>query len=125
MLAAAMALFMLSLTGVPPLAGFFGKFYIFSAALDAHLLWLTIIAVVNSVMSAYYYLSVLIAMYAREGGVEPVAPRTRPALVAALVIAAVGTVAIGLFPQPYITSATDAFASALGNPPHHHIVLNR
>ena len=125
MLAAAMALFMLSLTGVPPLAGFFGKFYIFSAALDAHLLWLTIIAVVNSVMSAYYYLSVLIAMYAREGGVEPVAPRTRPALVAALVIAAVGTVAIGLFPQPYITSATDAFASALGNPPHHHVVLNR
>ena len=44
-LAAAMALFMLSLTGVPPLAGFVGKFYIFSAALDAHLLWLAIIAV--------------------------------------------------------------------------------
>ena len=124
-LAAAMALFMLSLTGVPPLAGFFGKFYIFSAALDAHLLWLTIIAVINSVISAYYYLSVLIAMYAREGGVEPTALRTRPALVAALVIAAVGTVVIGLFPQPYITSAADAFASALGNAPHHHVVLNR
>jgi NADH-quinone oxidoreductase subunit N len=124
-LAAAMALFMLSLTGVPPLAGFFGKFYIFSAALDAHLLWLTIIAVINSVISAYYYLSVLIAMYAREGGVEPTALRTRPALAAALVIAAVGTVVIGLFPQPYITSAADAFASALGNAPHHHVVLNR
>ena len=125
MLAAAMALFMLSLTGVPPLAGFFGKFYIFSAALDAHLLWLTIIAVLNSVISAYYYLSVLIAMYAREGGVEPVALRSRPALVAALVIAAVGTVVIGLFPQPYITSAADAFASAIGSAPHHHVVLNR
>jgi NADH-quinone oxidoreductase subunit N len=124
-LAASMALFMLSLTGVPPLVGFFGKFYIFSAALDAHLLWLTIIAVINSVISAYYYLSVLIAMYAREGGVEPVALRTRPALAAALVIAAVGTVAIGLFPQPYNTSAADAFASALGNAPHNHVVLSR
>jgi NADH-quinone oxidoreductase subunit N len=125
MLAAAMALFMLSLTGVPPLTGFFGKFYIFSAALDAHLLWLTIIAVINSVISAYYYLSVLIAIYARDGGVEPVALRTRPALVAALVIAAAGTVVIGLFPQPYITSAAGAFASALGSAPHHHLILNR
>ncbi len=124
-LAAAMALFMLSLAGVPPLAGFFGKFYIFSAALDAHLLWLTIIAVINSVISAYYYLSVLIAMYVREGGVEPAALRTRPALIATLVIAAAGTVAIGLFPQPYITSAAGAFVSALGNAPHHHVVLSR
>jgi NADH-quinone oxidoreductase subunit N len=125
MLAAAMALFMLSLTGVPPLAGFFGKFYIFSAALDAHLVWLTVIAVLNSVMSAYYYLSVLIAVYAREGGVEPGPMRARPALVAALVIAAIGTVVIGLFPQPYISSATGAFASALSPAPHHHVVLNR
>jgi len=125
LLAAAMALFMLSLTGVPPLAGFFGKFYIFSAALDAHLVWLTIIAVINSVVSAYYYLSVLITMYAQEGGVEPVALRTRPALIAALVIAAAGTVVVGLFPQPFVTSAADAFASALGNPPRHHIVLSR
>ena len=76
-------------------------------------------------MSAYYYLSVLIAIYAREGGVELVAMRTRPALVAALLIAAVGTVAIGLFPQPYISSATGAFASALSNAPHRHIVLSR
>jgi NADH-quinone oxidoreductase subunit N len=125
MLAAAMALFMLSLTGVPPLASFFGKFYIFSAALDAHLLWLTVIAVINSVISAYYYLAVLIAIYAREGGVEPVTLRARPALAAALVIAAVGTVVIGLFPQPYITSAADAFASALGTVTHSHVVLNR
>jgi hypothetical protein len=57
--------------------------------------------------------------------VEPVALRTRPALVAALVIAAAGTVAIGLFPQPYITSAAGAFAPALGNVPHRHIVLSR
>jgi len=51
--------------------------------------------------------------------------RARPALVAALVIAAIGTVVIGLFPQPYISSATGAFASALNPAPHHHIVLNR
>ena len=123
-LAAAMAIFMLSLTGVPPLTGFFGKFYIFSAALDAHLVWLTVIAVINSVVSAYYYLSMLIAMYAREGGVEPVPARTRPALIAALVIAAVGTIVIGLFPQPYVSAANSAYASALGNARHSHIVLN-
>jgi NADH:ubiquinone oxidoreductase subunit 2 (subunit N) len=67
---------------------------------------------------------VLIAMYAREGGVEPVPARARPALVAALVIAAVGTIVIGLFPQPYVSTANSAYASALGNARHSHIVLN-
>lgn len=122
-LAAAMALFMLSLTGVPPLTGFFGKFYVFSAALDAHLVWLVIIAVLNSVASAYYYLSVIVAMYVREGGVEPAALRTRPALVATLVIAAAGTVLIGLFPQPYAGAALRAYASALSRVTHHHVVM--
>jgi NADH-quinone oxidoreductase subunit N len=124
-LAAAMALFMLSLTGVPPLTGFFGKFYIFAAALDAKLVWLTIFAVINSVASAYYYLGVIVEMYAREGGVEPVPLSARPALVATLVIAAIGTVVIGLFPQPYVAVASDAYASALTPVPRQHMVLRR
>jgi NADH-quinone oxidoreductase subunit N len=121
-LAAAMALFMLSLTGVPPLAGFFGKFYVFAAALDAHLVWLVIIAVLNSVVSAYYYLAVIVAMYVQEGGAEPVVLGARPALVATLAVAALGTILIGLFPQPYVAAASRAFASALSPTPHHHLV---
>lgn len=121
-LAAAMALFMLSLTGVPPLAGFFGKFYVFAAALDAHLVWLVIIAVLNSVVSAYYYLAVIVAMYVQEGEVEPVALSARPALIATLAVAAVGTILIGLFPQAYVSAASGAFASALNPVPRHHLV---
>ncbi|MCD6289584.1 MAG: NADH-quinone oxidoreductase subunit N, partial [Anaerolineae bacterium] len=63
LIAAAMAIFMFSLTGVPPLAGFFGKLYLFQAAVQAHLAWLAIVGVLNSAASAYYYLRVVVAMY--------------------------------------------------------------
>jgi NADH-quinone oxidoreductase subunit N len=116
-LSAAMALFLLSLTGVPPLAGFVGKFYIFSAVLNAGYLWLVIIAVLNSVISAYYYISVIVAMYMDEGGAEPSGLASHPALVAAISIAAIATILIGIYPQPYLTSATNAFASATGGTP--------
>jgi NADH-quinone oxidoreductase subunit N len=113
-LAAAMALFMLSLTGVPPLVGFVGKFYVFAAALNAGLTGLVIVAVLNSVISAYYYVSVIVAMYMEEGGVEIVKMSARPALVAAIALAAFGTVVIGAYPDPYIRAAVHAFDSALG-----------
>ncbi len=118
-LAAVMAIFMLSLTGVPPLAGFVGKFYVFSAALDAGLVWLVIIAVLNSVISAYYYVGVIVAMYMREGSATSAEAFIRPALTATLIIAAAGTVLIGLFPQPCVMAAANAFASALVSTPHH------
>ncbi len=113
-LAAAMAIFMLSLTGVPPLSGFLGKFYLFTAALNAGFVWLVIIAVLNSVVSAYYYISVIVAMYMSEGGVEPGALDRQPALIAALAVAAIATVLIGVYPEPYITGALHAFNSAFG-----------
>ncbi|HLH75981.1 MAG TPA: NADH-quinone oxidoreductase subunit N [Candidatus Binataceae bacterium] len=115
-LAAAMTLLLLSLVGVPPLAGFVGKFYLFSAALSAGYVWLVVIAVVNSVISAYYYLTPVVAMYAGTGGVEPGRVYARPALVAAIAIGVAGTIAIGLFPQPYMAAASGAFASAFGKP---------
>ncbi len=118
-LAAAMALFMLSLTGVPPLAGFVGKFYLFGAALNRGLVGLVIIAVLNSAMSAYYYISVIVAMYMEEGGVESAGMRGRPALLATVVIALAGVILIGLYPQPYIAAATNAFASAMSAAPIH------
>ncbi|MBI4179427.1 NADH-quinone oxidoreductase subunit N [bacterium] len=64
--AALMTVFLLSLTGIPPLGGFFGKFYIFSYAIQAGMIPLVVIAILNSVVSAYYYLKVIGAMYFRE-----------------------------------------------------------
>lgn len=113
-LAAVMAIFLFSLTGVPPLAGFVGKFYIFSAALSAGLVWLVIIAVLNSVMSAYYYIYVVVAMYMQEGGIAVPSITAKPALVAAIALAALGTILIGIYPQPCMAVATTAFNSALG-----------
>ena len=62
-----MTIFLLSLGGFPPTAGFFGKFYVFRAALlQPGLLWLVVIAIINSVISVYYYLRVITAMYFKE-----------------------------------------------------------
>jgi NADH-quinone oxidoreductase subunit N len=116
-LAASMAVLLFSLTGVPPLAGFVGKFSVFSAALNAGYVWLVVIAVINSVISAYYYLRPIVAMYADQGGAEVVRMRSRPALIAAIAIAVIATIAIGIYPQPYMAASTDAFTSALGKPP--------
>ena len=119
LLAGAMALFLLSLTGVPPLAGFAGKFYVFSAALNSGYVWLVIIAALNTVISAYYYISVIVAMYMEEGGVEARPLRGRPALAAAIAMALIGTVLIGAYPQPYMSAAATAFNSALPGEPTH------
>lgn len=113
-LAAAMAVFMLSLTGVPPLAGFVGKFYLFSAAVERGLVGLVIIAVLNSVVSAYYYLYVIVAMYMEEGAPAVARLAARPALVAAIALAAIGTILFGVYPEPPMSAAASAFASALG-----------
>jgi NADH-quinone oxidoreductase subunit N len=114
LLAGAMTIFLLSLSGVPPLAGFVGKFYIFTSALHQGYVALVIIAVLNSVVSVYYYFYVIVAMYMQEGGVEVERLGTRPALVAAIGLAALATIAIGIYPQPYIASAANAFHSASG-----------
>jgi NADH:ubiquinone oxidoreductase subunit 2 (subunit N) len=99
--AAAMVVFMLSLTGIPPTAGFFGKFYLFAAAVDAGLLWLAALGVANSVVSLYYYVGVLRALYLMPAPVaDPVA--VAPGLRAGVVVALVGTLAAGLYPQPVV-----------------------
>jgi NADH-quinone oxidoreductase subunit N len=110
-LAAAMALFMLSLAGVPPLAGFMGKLYVFGAAVQADLTWLAILGVVNSVVSAYYYLRVVVFMYMREGvpeeaGAAPVCL----ALQVGVGVASLAVVALGLWPAPILDLARVAAA---------------
>ncbi len=102
-----MAIFMLSLTGIPPTAVFFGKFYVFAAAIDNGLLWLAVVGIVNSVISLYYYVGVIRAMY-----VMP-APSSTPlvepaALQVALGVAGLGTLVIGLYPDPVIALARSA-----------------
>jgi NADH-quinone oxidoreductase subunit N len=99
-LALALALFMLSLAGVPPTAGFFGKLGVFRAAIDAELYWLAVIGLLNSFLGAYYYLKVLVYMYMREPAEN--APRATPmrsgSVAVALVVAAVLVVWWGIFP---------------------------
>ncbi len=96
-LAAAMAIFMLSFTGVPPTLGFVGKFFLFRAVLEGGFIWLAIVAVVTSLVSAYYYLRVVVIMYMREG--DPAAER--PALLRlTTAVTAVGTVALGILSLP-------------------------
>jgi NADH-quinone oxidoreductase subunit N len=124
-LAAAMALSLLSLTGVPPLAGFVAKFYIFAAALNAGLVWLVVIAVLNSVVSAYYYVAVIVAMYMQEGGVGVERMSRRPGLLISVAVGVAGVIALGVYPQPYMGAAANAFASALGRAPIHAISMLR
>ena len=68
-----MLLFMLSLGGIPPTAGFMGKFWLFGAAIDARLLWLAVIGVLNSAISLYYYVRIVVFMYLKKEttGSEP------------------------------------------------------
>jgi NADH-quinone oxidoreductase subunit N len=114
-LAAAMALFLLSLIGVPPLAGFVGKFYVFSAALNEGLVALVIIAAVNSVISAYYYIRVIVAMYMQEGERAPVKRMgAHPGLIISISAAVLAVIALGVYPQPYMGAAVSAYTSALG-----------
>jgi NADH-quinone oxidoreductase subunit N len=100
--AAALSLYLLSLLGLPVTAGFFGKFYIFKAAVNSHLIWLAVLMAVNSVIGAYYYLRVIVVMYMREGSVEAMAaaPVRFPVTVnVVLAVTAIGTVYFGLFPN--------------------------
>jgi NADH-quinone oxidoreductase subunit N len=94
------AICLLSLIGVPLTAGFFGKFYIFKAALDSHLVWLTVLGLLNSAVAAYYYLRILVVMYMQEPGeatlsVAPMGPGIRMTLWAS----ALGTLILGIFPS--------------------------
>jgi len=106
-----MTIFMLSLTGIPPLVGFTGKFYVFSAAVKSGFIWLAVIGVLNSAVSAYYYVRVIVTMYMYDGEkqIEPLS--SRPALASAIVIAAVATILVGVFPSTSMWRARTGFAS--------------
>ncbi|MGH7572513.1 MAG: NADH-quinone oxidoreductase subunit N [Gemmatimonadota bacterium] len=113
LLGAAMALFMFSLTGIPPTAGFFGKFSIFAAAVEAGYVVLAVLMVIASVISAYYYLKVVVAMYMRAPEREPIRATTTVLAAVALLVATIGVLALGIFPGGWIDLAR-ASANGLG-----------
>jgi len=94
----AMLLFMLSLGGIPPTAGFMGKFWLFSAAIDAHYYWLAVIGVLNSAISLYYYIRIVVFMYVKKETIGS-QPSMSPALAVVLGVAVLGTLVIGVYPR--------------------------
>jgi NADH-quinone oxidoreductase subunit N len=112
-LAAVLAVFLLSLVGIPPLAGFVSKFYLFSAAVRGGYVWLTVIAVLNSAVAAYYYLRVIVYMYMREPDGEPIAVAPSLAGGLALALAIIGIVVLGIMPAPFADLAQAAVAPLL------------
>jgi NADH-quinone oxidoreductase subunit N len=107
-LAAVFSLFLLSLLGLPATAGFIGKFFAFQAALSSHVIWLVVIAAINTIIGAYYYLRVIISMYFWEPSQDYTPTPVAPALGAALFIAAVGTLYLGLLPGRVLDFARTA-----------------
>lgn len=145
-LAAAMAIFMFSLAGIPPFAGFFAKFFVFGAAMEGGWSWLVLIGVINSVISAFYYLNITVQMYFRKTGegqavaesaakgkkgkkAEAAAAASAPAvslptgaalalstrsISVAVFVAALGTIALGIWPAPWTQWIGQAVAAVFG-----------
>lgn len=110
-IAALLAIFVFSLIGVPLTGGFFAKFYVFQAALDSHLVWLTVLGLINSAIAAYYYLKIIVAIYMHEPGTatNELAPPSL-SMRAAIWASALGTLVLGIFPSSLLSFAA---ASAL------------
>jgi len=113
--ALAFTVFLVSLAGIPPTAGFFGKWFVFRAAIDGGFYWLALIGLLNSVIGVYYYLRVLVYMYMREPITgAPVATPMRSGYVnTALIVSAALVVALGLLPMRSLGVAIAA-ATSLG-----------
>ncbi|MBA4371754.1 MAG: NADH-quinone oxidoreductase subunit N [Thermodesulfovibrio sp.] len=108
--AALMLVFMFSLTGIPPTAGFMGKFYVFMSAIQAGYTWVVIIAVIFSAISAYFYLRIVMMMYFKEPK-ETFEISSSPAIGLALAVALVGVLAIGVVPSFFVNAAKIAAAA--------------
>jgi NADH-quinone oxidoreductase subunit N len=104
--AALLTIFIFSLIGVPLTGGFFAKFYVFQAALDSHLVWLTVLGLVNSAVAAYYYLKIIVAVYFKEPG-EGVVALAPPGATLRIAVwaSALGTLFLGIFPSTLLSFA--------------------
>ena len=107
-LAACFSLFLFSLLGLPATGGFLGKFFAFQAALDSRIVWLVVIAAINSVVGSYYYLRVIVAMYFWEPSKDYVPTPVAPALTVALSVCAAGVLYLGVLPGRVLALARAA-----------------
>lgn len=98
LLASLMLVFMLALTGIPPTGGFFGKVYLFAAAVEAGWTWVAVVGVLTSAISLYYYMGIVVQMYLKNSEEDTPVPLRAPLLGATLVLCAVATVILGIFP---------------------------
>ena len=114
MAAFAMLFFMLSLGGIPPTAGFIGKVWLFGAAIDAGFIGLAVVAVANSALSIYYYLRVVVFMWINEEESAGSAITIGPAMTVALGVLLLGTVVLGLYPEPLFKQAEAAARTLQG-----------
>ena len=104
-LAAALSILLLSLAGIPLTAGFAGKFFIFRAALESHFVWLTIIGVINSAISVYYYLHVIVVMYMKEPDDDWSPVAMTPSAISVIALSVFGVLQFGIFPDLLINLA--------------------
>ena len=102
---------MLSLAGIPPTAGFAGKFYLFSAAIEAGQVGLAVVGVLNSLVSVYYYVGLLVQMYMMEGTREIDPPSSRPCLLAGILVTVAATLLLGVLPAGPMELARVSFLS--------------
>lgn len=110
MAAALMLIFMFSLTGIPPMAGFMGKFYLFMSAISAGYTWLVIVAVLFSAISAYFYLRIVMLMYMKEPN-EEVQLNDSPGLTLVLAVTVVAVIFIGILPSKFLMFARIAVSA--------------
>jgi len=111
--AIAMTIFMASLGGIPGTIGFIGKFMIFKAAINEGFYWLAVIGVLNSVVSFYYYLRIVVAMYMKKGESRLIDVTISPSLMIAILITLLGVVLIGVFPETWLILAENAAAQII------------
>jgi NADH-quinone oxidoreductase subunit N len=111
-----MLVFMLSLGGIPPTAGFMGKLWVFGAAIDAGYIGLAVIGVLNSALSLYYYVRVVVFMWSAPAETAPATGRIPAALAAVLIVTVAGTIALGVYPG-LLFELAQASAATLGAAP--------
>jgi len=108
-----MSVFMFSLAGLPPTAGFVGKFYLFSAAVKSGHIPLVVLGVINSMISLYYYLGVVVAMYMRESEEPHDYAKKTPVVALSLALSMIAVLAVGIFPSYFMTTFQSLVSSIL------------
>jgi NADH-quinone oxidoreductase subunit N len=111
LIGALLSLFMISLSGIPPTVGFVGKLYLFGTAVQTGHVWLAVFGVLNSAISVFYYLRLMVLMYMREPQEAFPPIRIPVAMALVLFVTAVGTLWPGLFPSAWFAAAQESVRS--------------